>query len=563
MYLSRFLIGLVSTILGCCRLTQLAAAFGHPSLLHYRISTSKVSTALRDAEEEEQEVEFSHEELMDEAVLLYSIVSRRTIFTDNTEAETDILKLRGEELSLLIKDSVFDAKGIVRDEVAIEENIVEETRKEPETLHEISQALDDQILLGYQATFNDEELEEWIRGIGSLQQKLQSQLTVLTPGSDWTTETLEAAAPKSPTPLDKMHVRLETMRTLINPVGRNRLRFPLAQPIDISKPKASIGHQDSAVNPDPVALSAESNTENDKSETTGIQLKEEETPSKLDIENAFIASINEAAASRSDNSADTETRANNVESASISLTNNVLEEHAVPAPPPPEPKGNVEIESPAIKKVETESNSPSGFIDELVPRTMEEEDAPSESELENASIESINKAVEDDAPSESELENAWIESMNKAVEDDAPSDPELENASIESMNNAAEDDAPPEPDPINGEVAVAPEDGTDIVSTVATTVVLGAAAVTKLPIVLAGVALGPVIRDSITYAKSRTKKASGHKETSKQKALLGFKPKTKKKNTPKPKARSTFDPKPTKKSKAKSKSKSDSGKRKS
>jgi len=46
-------------------------------------------------------------------------------------------------------------------------------------------------------------------------------------------------------------------------------------------------------------------------------------------------------------------------------------------------------------------------------------------------------------------------------------------------------------------------DGTDIVSTVVTTAAIGAAAVTKLPLFVAGVALGPVIRDSIAYAKGR------------------------------------------------------------
>lgn len=46
-------------------------------------------------------------------------------------------------------------------------------------------------------------------------------------------------------------------------------------------------------------------------------------------------------------------------------------------------------------------------------------------------------------------------------------------------------------------------DGTDVISTVVTTAALGAAAVTKLPLFVAGVALGPVIRDSISYAKGR------------------------------------------------------------
>jgi hypothetical protein len=51
-------------------------------------------------------------------------------------------------------------------------------------------------------------------------------------------------------------------------------------------------------------------------------------------------------------------------------------------------------------------------------------------------------------------------------------------------------------------------EGADVVSTFVTAVVLGAAAVTKLQFLVAGVALGPVIRDSITYAKSRMKNST-------------------------------------------------------
>ena len=553
----------IFTIVGCHQCSDLVKAFVPSRLLHSRSSSWDVYATLESLIEEEHDDKLSPEELIDEAVLLYSIVSQRTGFDDNTEADNDILKLRGGELTRLIEDSVFDARGIVRGGAAMEDD---KPTKEPETLSEISQALDDQILLGYETTFTEEELEKWIEGIDALQQKLQSMLAALPPGSDITTE---AKAPQPPTPLDQLYVRLGTMRTLIDPVADHRLRLPLAQLV--------------------VA-------ENNEPDINGAK-SEENKASKLDIENAFFESMNTAAASRNNNVAP---------SPKTMADTNASVETKIPA-----------VEKKATKPVPSELELENALIGSM--NKAAENDAPSELELENALIESMNKAAEDDPPNELEMENSMIEAMNKAAEDDAPSETttelelenasidsinkapeqndaptkatnelelenalieamnkaaeneatteapselELENTLIESMNKAADDDEPNTNTTNNStatngleehsETAIGSYEGADVISTVAMAAAVGATAVTKLPLVLAGVALGPVIRNSVAYAKSRTKKFKEDRAE--------LEAKEKKNAPPKPKAWSAFDPKPNKKVTPKDNSNSDSGK---
>ncbi len=584
MIVRRFVIVFLSTICGYQQCSDLVAAFVPSQLLRSRMSPLALFAGVEIDTEKNTVDRICRDELIDEAVLLYSAVSQRTRFGDNTESENDILKLRADELTMLIEDSIFDANGIVRGGIILEDSaLVAESIKEPETLSEISQALDEQILLGYEATFTEEELEEWIGGIDALQQKLQSALAALPPGSNFATE---LTAPEPPTPLEQLHGRLETMRTLIDPEGRKRLRLPVAQPVIVSKSKKNdIQVSKNVVKPAPAP--------NDKSEISEVESveeskKEKKRPSKLDIENAFIESINKAATSK------------NAENSEIVLETTEGTTGS---------KASTEKEISIPEKTITNNDTPSelefenALIDSM--NKVEEDDTPDETDLENALIESMNKAAEDateleleialfdpeeDAPSQLELENALIESMNKAAEDEASSELELENSPIKSMNKAAESDSVNDllshEAPINqtltedsdetelstvaeskmntanstvngivehNETAVEPQEGTDVVSTVATAAALGAAAVTKLPLMLAGVALGPVIRDSIAYAKSRAQKSFDNKTTTE----IESKDKTK---ADKPKAWSAFDPKPHKKATPKAtKSKSDSG----
>jgi hypothetical protein len=421
MYLSRAAIALLSTVLGCRQFTNWVEAFGRSSLPHSHISPTKLSVALESAEEQAEEND-SFEKLMDEAVLLYSVVSQRTKFDDNTEAQHDILKLRGNELTSLIEDAVFDTRGILRDGLAIEEPIITSIVKEkiePETIEEISQALDDQIILGYEATFTEEELEKWIGGIDALQQKLQSQLAALPPASDASTETLAiaaiAAAP--PTPLDRMHVRLELMRTLIDPEGRDRLRLPLARPTTVPKQNVESRRVVKPV-PSPSPPTPEPNTEvkgtneNDNSEIEIMSkefLPEIDATTEIEIENASIEAMNKSAESTSIEATKINTEDVDIESSKDSvepLSESIIE--SVSAPPPLEQKTEAKTiyknENPAVE-IQKKTSSP-------------DVDAPTTIDIENAFIEAINKAAEStsNVRTKIDIEDVVIESSKESVE---------------------------------------------------------------------------------------------------------------------------------------------------
>jgi len=424
MYLSRAAIALLSTVLGCRQFTQWVEAFGRSSLPHSHRSPTKLSVAFESAVEQKEEENDSYEKLMDEVVLLYSVVSQRTKFDDNTEAQHDILKLRENELTSLIEDAVFDTRGILRDGLAIEEPIptsIVKEKTEPETIEEISQAMDDQIILGYEATFTEEELDKWIGGIDTLQQKLQSQLAALPPASDASTETLAAAAIAAapPTPLDRMHVRLELMRTLIDPEGRDRLRLPLARPTIVPKPNVESKRVVKPV-PSPFPPSPEPNTEvkgtheNDNSEIevrSKESLPEIDAPTEIEIENASIEAMSKSAEPTSIEPTKTKTDTEDVDIDSSkdsveSLSESIIE--SVPAPPPLEPKTEAktifENENPAV---ETQKKTPSPEVD-----------APTKIDIENAFIEAINNAAEStsNVPTKIDTEDVVIESSKESVE---------------------------------------------------------------------------------------------------------------------------------------------------
>lgn len=165
--------------------------------------------------------------MLDESVMLYSQVSRQICCENNTEIET----LRKNELTSLIEDIVFDERGAVdlqEDRASMKNNEDEKEKEpEPETLDEISRALDQQILLGYQSAFTEKELEQWVKRIDTLYEKLQLQAAAL-PAASSTTDTSTPKATAT-TPFDQLLSRIESMRTLIDPVGNARGRPPLAQ----------------------------------------------------------------------------------------------------------------------------------------------------------------------------------------------------------------------------------------------------------------------------------------------------------------------------------------------
>lgn len=139
-------------------------------------------------------------------------------------ANDDVENQRKEELTLLIEDVVLDGSGIVREETTGVEEVGRETESKGETtaeeLDEISRALDEQILLGSQKAFTEEELAAWMAKIDSLRDKLQSQLIALPPSS--TDTTLKSTTPPEAPSIDRLRTRLESMRTSIEPTESNR-----------------------------------------------------------------------------------------------------------------------------------------------------------------------------------------------------------------------------------------------------------------------------------------------------------------------------------------------------
>ncbi|MGK3733223.1 MAG: hypothetical protein ACI8RD_008036 [Bacillariaceae sp.] len=75
---------------------------------------------------------------------------------------------------------------------------------------DVSQSLDHQILLGYQSTFTEEELDQWVQKIDYLYTNIQTQLAALPDTSslaEATTATTNNMNMKKTTTLDQLHVR--------------------------------------------------------------------------------------------------------------------------------------------------------------------------------------------------------------------------------------------------------------------------------------------------------------------------------------------------------------------
>lgn len=179
-----------------------------------RSSAKKLFSSLKNANADEN---LEHQLLLDESVMLYNQLRKEN---ENDDVQTK----RKIELTSLIEDVVLDESGLLRDEVTDTMKDApkneETTNEEPSDLDEIRKALDEQILLGSEKTFSEEELKEWIERIDSLRDQLQSQLTALPPvSSPTTTNTATSDSGKPPKAIDRLRRRLESMRTSIEPAG--------------------------------------------------------------------------------------------------------------------------------------------------------------------------------------------------------------------------------------------------------------------------------------------------------------------------------------------------------
>jgi len=216
-----------SSSLGIHRFISLSSTYSKTLNKNFIDSVSTTQLSLSSDEDD-------HQLLLDESILLYYQVSRQKDF--DIEIENDINTLRKYELTTLIEDVVFDAVGKGEKNNEGETRVELEEERGPENLTDISQALDNLILLGHHSTHTEEELDQWVNKIDFLYEKLQTQLYALPSTSPLiestttTNVTTNTIVNSTTTTLVQLHVRLESMRTLIDPEGKGRLRLPLAQP---------------------------------------------------------------------------------------------------------------------------------------------------------------------------------------------------------------------------------------------------------------------------------------------------------------------------------------------
>lgn len=189
-------------------------AFGNSLICVSCISARRTPVSLKGTNVDET---VEHMLLLDESVLLYSQLKK--------ENESDDLQTQREiDLTSLIEDVVLGGNGIGRKESTdVAENKSETnsngtnqetTAEEALSLEEITLALDEQILLGSQATFSEEELKAWVERIDSLRDQL-TQLTSLPPPSPSPSTTPSKSTVPPPPALDQLRTRLESMRTSI------------------------------------------------------------------------------------------------------------------------------------------------------------------------------------------------------------------------------------------------------------------------------------------------------------------------------------------------------------
>ena len=509
---------------------------------------------------------------MDQSVLLYSIVSQRLKFGDITKAEYDALELRSEELSLLFEDAVFDSKGIVRNGSTsgkrVPDTIVEE-QKEPETIYEVSQALDEQILLGYQSTFTEDELEEWIERIDGLQQKLQLQLAALPPASNGAAST-EAKAP--PTPLDRMHGRLDSLRTSIDPEGSSILRLPLARPVISRKPKTQkykrlLEPPVPTYSPPIVPITeAEDNNAKDRSDVVP-----EEAAMKIETETAAIEIIDttvdppalfsaskenrvfvddrtEETPNRDENTTLTAVSQNKDKEGAIEVLNAISEEDGTISTAITKEEVTVGVNGDDdVVKTDNFQNAPVKAPIKLSHEISENEEGATMTVAEEGKMVVDEENVVADSSSEFkseqvvEVDPVSSASEEKTIQLNADGTVELaeipppseDESSTKTMDAEAVNAEEPQTDtsvtaPIqHAEQQPPPSDGeTDVVTPLVATAAIGAAAVTANPLIVAGVALGPIIREAIASAKKRTresKKSSTSKMNEKKSAFASKK----------------------------------------
>jgi hypothetical protein len=242
--------------------------------------------------------------LLDEMVLLYSHIGLSdSVTTQMEEYDIDIQALRKRELTNLMEDTVWAYQGPViqpSSEHHKDDNVNDDNdgsgstsntdrRRDGQTLGEISLALDEAILMGYQSTFTPEELDDWVKRIESLHTKYDEQLKMgnrLFPADDDepSLETVAADAATTTTSCEStitikevLQSQLESLRILVDPMGKYQRHMPVITTktdiIESRNPALSLANQDDngkdQDNPD-ISLVASDTVESTPSCTSSI-----------------------------------------------------------------------------------------------------------------------------------------------------------------------------------------------------------------------------------------------------------------------------------------------------
>lgn len=395
---------------GTSRGTVCRGGLTHQSLLAGGETSSQALSAWKNEDDR-----FA-ESLLDESVLLYAKLARE--FLPESEVELDLVNLRKRELSQLIQDTVvvattpdgspssFIASSGDNDGSSVVADLTPETeRNGPQSVREISVALDQAILQGYQSSFSEGELAEWVEGIESLYKAFQIQ-----------TKRLQSADERT---------RWSSMKAMV----------PLETPND-----------DKSSAPEVTNPSLTAPTANVMVSTTNTNV---ELQNRLENLRTLIDPIR------------------TIQSRRIPVVGYVGTFSAVP-------------ETENVPATATWTNvEPSGFNDMREPHATGAgfRAGPISSQ------ESNNLLSSDDEASYPSPNQAPIIST-----DDLKTPTKLSAPTVHSYKDKYEGNP-------------------DVLSAILSVAFIGAAAVTQIPLFVAGVALGPAIRDYIAYARKKTKEA--------------------------------------------------------
>ncbi|KAL3921981.1 MAG: hypothetical protein SGILL_002452, partial [Bacillariaceae sp.] len=288
-------------------------------------STTRIHAVAPDANDTNNMSIQDMEMMLDDAVLLYS--------NPSLQVQDDIKFYRKKEVQDLVEDIVFQKKGGRPQHFETEEEESDNDdddddvivpspllKEEPQSITDLSQALDQIILGDYQPTFSEDEIDMWVRQINSVSTKLDSQLKSLPDagGSLTTAITVSAETVQPPTSeslslsssvskhntasaipqptkastKEQIETRLEQLTVLIDPLGESRIPTPLVgtQTEEDTVPRSTTPSTTTAAATETLANSKDSSSE----------LSETNTVPK----GAFFASL-------SDESADQDATENN------------------------------------------------------------------------------------------------------------------------------------------------------------------------------------------------------------------------------------------------------------